>query len=246
MIDPGHGGRESGATAKIKKGKRWVTVYEKNLTLKLAKKLKKILDKEYNVYLTRSHDKTLSLLERAKMADTVKADLFISIHFNSTRNHHAAGIETFYLDNHRNKAVRKVESVENASIKGNEKVVNKILIDLAIHLTSSSSKKLAHIVHKNIVKKVNRRFSIKNRKYKPGMFFVLALSKRPGILIEAGFMSNKAELKKIVYTDYLHHFAAALAQGVYQYAKTEGKIRRPTEVLSMGPRREREREREKQ
>ena len=79
---------------------------------------------------------------------------------------------------------------------GEDKVINQILIDIVIEKTVSSSKKLAKYIHQNLNKKISKKFRMKNREVKPGLFYVLALSKRPGVLIEAGFMSNPKEIKK--------------------------------------------------
>jgi len=188
LIDPGHGGDELGAVAKLKKtnskGRKYEThVYEKDLSLRLAKKVKDILEKKFTVYLTRSFDRKISLEDRAGMADTVKADLFISIHFNASTEKKSHGFETYYLDNHTDKVIKKVENIENKDLKGDAKVINKILIDLAIEKTAPSSKKLANYIHTSLDKKITKKFKMKNRKMKPGLFYVLALSKRPGVLL---------------------------------------------------------------
>jgi len=224
LIDPGHGGEELGAISKVwiksRSGKRkLVNVYEKDLSLRLAKLVKKKLDKNYTTYLTRSVDRTLTLEERSGMADTVKADLFISIHFNSSKNSQFSGLETYYLDNHKDVAIKKVEAIENKDLTGGDKIVNQILIDLVIQKTVSQSKKLANLVHLNLKKNVSKKFQVKDRGIKPGLFYVLALSKRPGILVEAGFMSNPKEIWKLKSKNYLDKYASAIANGVKSYFK---------------------------
>lgn len=223
LIDPGHGGSERGAIKKVrlKKGKKVITrsVYEKDLSLSLAMKVKERLDPYFTTYLTRSFDRTVGLNERAEMAETVKADLFISIHFNSSTDAKYHGFETYYLDNHADAAVKKVENIENEYLKGAEKVVNQILIDLVIQKTVSSSRKLASLVHGKVNETVAPKYKLKDRGIKPGLFYVLALSKRPGILIEAGFMSNNKEIWKIRTGAYLRSYADAIAQGVREYFK---------------------------
>lgn len=221
LIDPGHGGDELGAikTVRVKKGKRVVKqkVYEKDLTLSLAKKVKEKLDPYYTTYLTRSFDRTVDLNERAEMAEAVKADLFISIHFNSSTETSSHGFETYYLDNHADAAVKKVENIENEYLKGAEKVVNQILIDLVIQKTVSSSRKLAGLVHGKVHDKVSIPFKMRDRGIKPGLFYVLALSKRPGILVEAGFMSNDKEIWKLRRGKFLRSYADAIAGGVREF-----------------------------
>jgi N-acetylmuramoyl-L-alanine amidase len=226
LIDPGHGGSELGAMSrywiKQKNGNRKTkNVYEKDLTLRLSKKLKRYLDPFYTTYLTRSIDRTVGLDERANMADVVKADLFISIHFNSSNEEASHGFETYYLDNHKDVAIKKVENIENKYLKGAAKTVNQILIDLVIQKTVSQSKKLANSIHENVGKSVGKKYKLKDRGVKPGLFFVLALSKRPGVLIEAGFMSNVKELSVIKKEAFLDKYARAISLGVREYLKTQ-------------------------
>lgn len=225
LIDPGHGGSELGAVAKLtkvnSKGKSYTRqIFEKDLSLRLAKKVKKILDPEFTVYLTRSIDRKVSLQERADLADTVKADIFISIHFNASTSTSSHGFETYYLDNHQDKVITKVEAIENKDLEGEDKIINKILIDLVIAKTAPSSKKLATFIHENLDKKISKRFKMKNRKIKPGLFYVLALSKRPGVLIEGGFITNQNELMKLNSDEYLDQYALSIAQGIVEYYKT--------------------------
>lgn len=224
LVDPGHGGEEHGAIANVweKKGskKAMVNVYEKDLALELSKRVKLILQKKHTVYLTRSFDRTLPLDERSEMADKVMADLFVSIHFNSSTDPSSHGFETYYLDNHQDAAVKKVESLENKDLKGAEKVINEILIDLVIEKTVSSSKKLANSIHANLKSKIETNYGLKDRGIKPGLFYVLALSKRPGVLIEAGFMSNKEELDTLRKKSFLSKMAHAIADGINIYLES--------------------------
>lgn len=225
LIDPGHGGGELGAMSRVwkktKSGTKTQNVYEKDLTLRLSKKLKKYLDPYYTTYLTRSIDRTVGLDERAHMADVVKADLFISIHFNSSNESKSKGFETYYLDNHKDVAIKKVENIENKYLKGAAKTVNQILIDLVIQKTVSQSKKLANSIHGKVAKSVGKKYKLKDRGVKPGLFFVLALSKRPGVLIEAGFMSNSKELSIIKKEAFLDKYARAISLGIREYLKNQ-------------------------
>jgi N-acetylmuramoyl-L-alanine amidase len=225
LIDPGHGGKELGAVSTIvtydKKGKKKSKkIYEKDLVLTLAKRVQKILMRNHTVYLTRSVDRTVSLDERAEMADTVKADLFVSIHFNSSPEAKYHGFETYYLDNHNDKAIAKVESIENKGLQGEDKVINQILIDLVIDKTVGQSKKLANLIHSKVSRKIKKKYKRKDRGVKPGLFYVLALSKRPGALIEAGFMSNPKEIFKLKSPKFLQDYAEGIAAGIAQYVKT--------------------------
>ncbi len=217
LIDPGHGGEDCGARAKLTEGKSKSEFCEKDLALSISKKIHAKLDKTFKTYLTRSVDRTVSLQERADLAEKIKADLFISVHLNASAHHSSHGYETFYLDNHKDAAVKKVEEIENSNIKGEDLIVNQILIDLVIDRTAPQSKSLARAVHRRLNTNVKTRFKLVNRGIKPAVFYVLALSKRPAILLEAGFMSNDKEMHKILDDDFQERYADAVAKGVEDY-----------------------------
>lgn len=217
LIDPGHGGEEIGAVGHLD-AKKSRKIFEKDLSLRLSKKVKDRLSLHTSAYLTRSMDRIVSLQERADLADLVKADLFISIHFNSSTNAQSHGFEIYYLDNNSNVATNKVERAENLNLKGEEHTVNQILIDLVVQQTVVHSRKLATYVHEK-VKPVVKSFKMSDRGIKPGLFYVLALSKRPGLLIEAGFVSNPKELKMVNEENYLDQMAKGIADGVLAYIK---------------------------
>jgi N-acetylmuramoyl-L-alanine amidase len=219
LIDPGHGGDEIGAVGHLDPKKR-IKIFEKDLSLRLAKKVKEILSKNTSAYLTRSLDRLVTLQERADLADLVKADLFISIHFNSSTDAKSHGFEIYYLDNSSNVATNKVERAENLNLKGEDYIVNQILIDLVVQQTVVHSRKLATHVHEKI-KPVMKANNMSDRGIKPGLFYVLALSKRPGLLIEAGFVSNPTELKKVNDDKYLDQLARGIAEGVLGFIHTQ-------------------------
>ena len=224
LIDPGHGGQDHGAKTKLKVNKKVIEIKEKDLALTVSKKIHRILKKKgVNVYLTRSIDRTVSLEERAELADKIKADLFISVHINASSSKKAGGFETYYLDNHKDDVVKKIESIENKNLKGEELVINSILTDLVIERTAPSSKKLAGRIHKKIVKNIGGKYKMKNRGIRPGLFYVLALTKRPGVLLEVGFLSNQKELSKIMNNRFQERFASSVAQGILEYIRAYNK-----------------------
>lgn len=217
LIDPGHGGDDHGAKSSSSS--------EKYLTLQLAKKIHEKLEKKHVAYLSRSIDRTLTLMERAELAEKVKADLFISVHINSAVDKNSKGFETYYLDNHNHAANKKIENIENASLEGDDKIVNQILIDLVISKTVKQSKKLATMVHSRIKNVVGKSYPFVDRGVKPGLFYVLALSKRPGILLEAGFISNSKEAKMMASPGFQDAYASAVALAVENYLKSENPTR---------------------
>lgn len=221
LLDPGHGGKELGAVAKDEKNQN---IYEKELTLKLAKLIQKKLSPTHSVFLTRSIDRTVDLAERAAIADKVNADLFISIHFNSSEINKYHGFETYYLDNHDDAAVKKLENLENNIFATSDEIINKILIDLVVNKTVTQSKKLSDKIHRRIAQYVRKPYHMKDRGIKAGLFHVLALSKRPGVLLEVGFLSNKNEAQKISTQQFLDTYANSVANGVNDFTAHNNSI----------------------
>jgi N-acetylmuramoyl-L-alanine amidase len=225
LIDPGHGGEDDGAKAMHLINKEEILIKEKDLSLKISLKLQEILSKKYNVFLTRSIDRTVTLPERAQIAEKLKADLFISIHINSAPDKNSFGFETYYLDNNNDVAVKKVERTENIQSKG-EEVVQQILVDLVIDQTVKTSKPLAVMVHSEVRKKVGGKYKIPSRGIKPGLFYVLALSKRPGLLLEAGFISTLKERQRMLSENFQWDYARAVASGIDQFITSSTKKKR--------------------
>lgn len=217
LIDPGHGGEEDGAIGVFKNA----TIKEKDLTLEISKKIYDRLQSQgHRVFLTRSLDRTVTLQERANIAEKIKADLFISVHINSSTDQRAKGFETFYLDNHDDIAVKKVEKTENIN-PGTEDGIQQILIDLAVEQTVKTSKPLAFQIHAEKKKSLKGRFGLWSRGVKPALFYVLALSKRPGVLLEVGFITNQEDLKKVLDPKFQNVYADAVVRGINAYIKTK-------------------------
>ena len=219
LIDPGHGGDDCGAKAKIWKSKKLSIICEKDIALSLAKKIKYHIEKnsKYNAYLTRLIDKPVSLQKRSELADTIKADIFISIHLNAARSKSSHGFETFYLDNHDDAAIKKIEDVENTGTSFEKAIINQILASLVVDRVAPSSKELGTYVHNAISKYISKPFKMKDRGLKPGLFYVLALSKRPSILLEAAFLTNTREAKLAKSNKFQEIYSQAVAKGVIEY-----------------------------
>jgi N-acetylmuramoyl-L-alanine amidase len=122
----------------------------------------------------------------------------------------------YYLDNNSNVAANKVERSENLNLKGEELIVNQILVDLVVQQTVHHSKELARLVHEKI-RPVIKQSKIDDRGVKPGLFYVLALSKRPGLLVEVGFVSNPSELRVVNEEKFMNNLAKAIASGVMSF-----------------------------
>ncbi len=221
LIDPGHGGEDKGATTFYQEGGKLKEKYEKDLTLEISKRIYETLKKKnYQVFLTRSFDRDVSLEKRAELAEKVKADLFISVHLNSSTTADSHGFETYYLDNHSNVAVKKVEDVENKNLDGDQLIIQNILTDLVVEKTVVSSKNLANLIHMELKSNL-KPFQLKDRGHKAGLFYVLALSKRPAVLLEVGFLSNPKELEKLTGESFQKKYSEAVVKGVEKYLTKE-------------------------
>ena len=215
LLDPGHGGEETGAKTVVTK-----YIYEKDIALKISQKIHRHLKKMgHQVWLTRSIDRTVTLQERAELAEKLAPDLYISVHVNSSTNAQVKGFETYYLDNHNNAAVKKLENSENAYRVEGDLLTNQILRDLIIERTIHTSRPLARSIHREIKKSVGKSFGVPDRGVRPGLFYVLALAKRPAVLLEVGFLSNSSELKKILNASFQEQYALAVAKGIDRYVK---------------------------
>lgn len=213
VIDPGHGGNDPGAMAP--KGIR-----EKDITLALAKRLAVSLKNRTGceVYLTRSTDKYLHLEERTAIANTQKADLFISLHLNSSPAKEAFGIETYFLNLATDESAIAVAARENATSTKNISDLEGILKDLMRNAKIDESSRMAKYVQKNICSNLSRRFSpIKDKGVKQAPFYVLIGAQMPAILIETGFISNAQELERLGSPGYQAEMSNAIAEGVAQY-----------------------------
>ncbi len=222
LIDPGHGGEEDGAVASTVTENPPRIIKEKDLALEISKKIHELLrQKNYSVFLTRSLDRTVTLPERAAIAEKTKADLFISVHINSSPEQGAVGFETYYLDNHDDVAIKKVEKTENIQSAGENVVVQQILVDLVVEQTVKTSKPLAESIHQELKRKVGSKYKIPSRGVKPGLFFVLALSKRPGVLLEVGFISTQKERARMMNPKFQDDYAKAVVVGIENYIRKQ-------------------------
>ena len=214
VIDPGHGGKDPGAPGYVK------GVWEKDIVLKLAtslaEKLRKRLDCE--VMLTRTTDRKLTLEERTAIANTQRADLFISMHCNAAKSKQLSGIETYILNLATDEQAIAVAARENATSEKNISDLAYILNDLMKHTKIEESTRLADNVHKAMVSGMKKRYSdIRDLGVKQAPFYVLLGARMPAILIESSFISNKTECKRLMTGSYRNDICNAIADGIEKY-----------------------------
>lgn len=216
VIDPGHGGHDPGAIGHN-------GLYEKDVVLDIALKVKKILtqDSLNEVYLTRENDKYLPLEERTAFANKKRADLFVSIHANASSNRQAKGIETYLLNWTDDEEAMKVAARENAiSLKKMKSMykqmdtVKVITDDLMRQNKRDESIKLAHYIQKSLITNLDDRH---NLGVKQALFYVLFGARMPSVLVEVSFISNIEEEKLLSQDSYRMKIAKSISDGILTY-----------------------------
>lgn len=213
VIDPGHGGKDTGAIGK--RGTR-----EKDLVLNISRKLKKRLEAMgLEVLLTRNRDEFLELEERTRFANDSHADLFISVHVNAAENRRAYGIETYTLNLNSDRYAMRLAARENASSSKSIGDLQFILADLATKANTDDSVRLARLVQGEMVGTLRRSYGTKIRDLgvKQALFFVLVGAKMPAILVEAAFVSNPDEELRLRSDKYQEETARSIAEGVRRF-----------------------------
>jgi N-acetylmuramoyl-L-alanine amidase len=215
VIDPGHGGKDPGAI-----GKRGLK--EKDINLKLAKKLRNSLRKSFkgDIILTRERDIFLPLEERTAIANMKNADIFLSIHANASPNRKARGIETYYLNFTTDEEAMRVAARENATSIRHMSDLQFILTDLMKTAKTNESVRMAANIQESIVSTLKKRYRrIQGNGIKGAPFYVLVGTQMPSVLIEVSFISNPEEETRLRKDAYLNGIAKGITAGVLQYIK---------------------------
>ncbi len=220
-IDPGHGGEDFGAIGRSK-------LKEKDVTLKIAYKLKKQIESRtgLRVIMTRDKDSEVSLNSRASIANNQLAQMFVSIHANSSFRKSAYGSETFFVS----LQATDPESLELAqkenqnqedpgeTIQNDE--LKMILWNMAQTEHIRESSKLAEFIQNEL----NDLLGTRNRGVKQAPFRVLMRTAMPAVLIETVFISNAAEEKKLLSDEFLDKIASAIYNGITKFIYYYGSL----------------------
>lgn len=211
VIDPGHGGKDPGASG--------TGVVEKDVTLRIARRLRTELERRgFRVVLTRDDDRALDLEERTAIAEGVEGDLFVSLHCNAAERSSLRGIETWSLDASDERHDDEVAARENGVPAGRTDVLQRTVAQLRISEAELPSALLAETVQRRMVEGLRkRRHDVHDLGAKQGPFYVLFLSSMPSILIEAGFLSHPVEGRKLADPGYLQTLAESVANGIGAY-----------------------------
>jgi len=215
VIDPGHGGHDPGTPA------RGLT--ESQLTLDIALRLEKLLTKELGieVVLTRRTDVYVPLEERTAIANRSNADLFLSIHANSSRNNTAKGVETYFLSFASSPDAEAIAARENSASEREMHQLPDIIKAISLNNKLDESRDLANMVQDSLVsnlRKTNK--DMRSRGVKKAPFVVLIGAQMPSVLAEISFITNKQELQLLKTSAYKQKIAESLYNAVMKYRRS--------------------------
>ena len=215
VIDPGHGGSDSGAVGNGLK--------EKNVVLATSKKLGALLQKRgYKVLYTRSTDVFINLRSRTAFAAKKNADMFISIHANAAPNASSAlkmsGVETFFLSPARSERSKNAAALEN---RGDLEDMNTFSKQTFLNFLNRekiiSSNKLAIDIQSYMLSSVKKSFSSRDGGVREAPFWVLVGATMPAVLVEMGYITHPQEGKNLGKSAYQDRIAQGIANGVDAY-----------------------------
>jgi N-acetylmuramoyl-L-alanine amidase len=215
VIDPGHGGHDPGAQVK--------GLNEAELVLDIALRLEKLLLQEpgFEVVLTRRINKYVALEERTAIANKANADLFLSIHANSSPNASARGFETYFLSFAPNPEAEALAARENAGSSktmGNlPELVKAITLNNKLDESRDFAAMLQQSLHEQL-RKADR--TARNLGVKQAPFMVLVGATMPSVLTEVSFLTNRDEAVLLRDAKYRQRVAEALFNGIVKYQQS--------------------------
>jgi len=217
VIDAGHGGHDTGTIGPT-------GLMEKDLCLDVALRLGKIIQQRLpgaDVVFTRSDDTFIPLEERTHIANEAKADMFISIHANSSQDTGARGIETYYLNLRGSPEAMEVAARENATDDQGIHELQDLVKQIARTEKIDESKEFAEDVQDSLSKRIQKTArTVRNRGVRKAPFVVLIGADMPSILTEISFLSNPADEKMLKQPEHRQRVAEGIYQGVASYLQS--------------------------
>lgn len=231
VIDPGHGGSDTGAIYTDGKTR----VQEKDLTLLLSLKVaEQLRARGLKAILTRQLDADVALPERTAIANRLRAQVFLSIHLNSGANGTTAeGVETYILSHSTDQSTKRLADLENKVLEGSEAKklsettdpnVSLIVKDLMLDANREESQELACLIQNRIVQAttgINRNLKLnpKNRGVREGLFYVLLGADMPAVLLEAGFITHTKDRYLLQSPSGQNKLASSIATAIIEYKR---------------------------
>ena len=214
VLDPGHGGHDSGTRGPS-------GLLEKDLVLDVSKRLGALIAERMGseVIFTRDDDTFIPLEERTRIANRHKADLFLSIHANSSLVKTASGIETYYLNFTTSQSALEVAARENASSERSIYDLQDLLQKIALKDKLEESREFAARIQTSLsTLSARTNNKSKDRGVRKAPFIVLIGASMPSVLAEIGFVSNPHDESLMRKAEYRQKIAEALYKGISRYA----------------------------
>ena len=215
VLDPGHGGHDAGTH-----GPSGLT--EKELVLDVSQRLSMLLQDRLgsDVVLTRTDDTFIPLEGRTKIANDAKADLFLSIHANSSPVKSVTGVETYYLNVTTSRGALDLAARENATAESSIFDLKDVLEKIALHDKIDESREFAARLQTSLFTLTKSTAATKNRGIKKAPFVVLIGAQMPSVLAEIGFLTNSSDEALMRKTEHRQKIAEALYKGIAAYAES--------------------------
>jgi N-acetylmuramoyl-L-alanine amidase len=220
-IDPGHGGFSVGTRAAS-------GLYEKDVTLDIARRVQRLLEaSSFEVVMTRTDDRAISLRDRARIANTARADLFLSIHLNWIAGGNTRGVETYYLGPTDDPELDRLAALENRDSGYAVADFRRLLDQVYADARQGSSRRLAESIDGALFRSLSllparvptpNGATVADRGVKTAPFLVLVSTEMPAVLAEVSCLSNATEAELLTKPLYRQYIAEALARGVRRYA----------------------------
>jgi N-acetylmuramoyl-L-alanine amidase len=214
VIDPGHGGHDTGTIGPT-------GLMEKDLCLDVALKLGRLIEERLpgtQVVFTREDDIFVPLENRTAIANQSRADLFISIHANSSRDTRVRGVETYYLNFAASGDALEVAARENAVSQSSVNELQDLLKKIARNEKLEESRELAGEIQDNLSKRLQRvSKQARNRGVRKAPFVVLIGANMPSVLAEISFLSNPSDEALLKKSDHRLRVAEGLFRGIESY-----------------------------
>lgn len=215
VLDPGHGGHDQGSSGPT-------GLLEKDIVLDVALRLGELISTNLGseIVYTRSDDHFVPLEARTRIANDSKADLFVSIHANSSVIRTVSGVETYYLSFTTSKEALDVAARENATSERSVFELRDLLQKIALQEKIDESRDFAARVNSSLFRVWGQSPATRNRGVKKAPFVVLIGASMPSILTEIGFISNPRDEKELRKPETRQRIAEALFKGIEQYAES--------------------------
>lgn len=210
VVDAGHGGKDPGTSH--------YGLKEKHLALDIARRLQQELEAVgLKVVMTRSRDRFISLKKRPAVAKAHNAGLFVSVHVNGNRSSKVSGAEVYYPRESTVSSAEWPPSIKSSEVGLWSVTVRKVLWDLVLGRSRTRSRQLASSVCRKLKKSLGVECKAKSAR-----FVVLREAQMPAVLVEVGYLSNKAESQRLKRSDYRRAAARAISSGIVSYIRRQG------------------------